>query len=93
MVSNGVMPPLPARLKFQTALRSAFESAADLGTSLSFSPCRSLVEGGSLPVRQRCAVRSLRGFRIAFGGASGRHRRTESQRPGNVRRSGDLIIH
>jgi hypothetical protein len=87
------MPPLPARLRFQTALRFDYESAADLGTALSFSPCRSLVEGGSLPVRQRCAVRSLRGFRIAIGGADGRHRRTESQHHGDKRRRGDLIIH
>ena len=32
------MPPRPARLRFQTALRSDSESASDLGTSLSFSP-------------------------------------------------------
>src|ERR1035441_8185908 len=99
MVSNGATPPLPARLRFQTVLRSHSESASYSGTSLSFSPAAPLVEGGSLsqgdlcPQRQCFAVRSLRGFRLASGGAEGRHGRTESHHNGNLRHCGNLIIH
>jgi hypothetical protein len=62
------MPPLPARLRFQTALRSGSESASDLGTSLSFSPgsaaCRrwtAVVYEPSGPQKTalRCAITAL----------------------------------
>jgi hypothetical protein len=56
--------------------------------------CRS-PDGSKLrmPQSNRPGVRFPLGFRLASGGAEGRHRLTESHHNGNLRHCGSLIIH